>query len=163
MALCNRRGLALDLSTCTVDTSMIKLWSQTSVNLLRLENKLGMHLHFGGFSFINTSTTNDTFWCRQILAACYQLAQSISKIGFVLAERVGQGKVGGCTTLPDSAWWQLQLPVEKSWSMLGGQFVRLLAQMGVENALFTLQGLHFWHFRQLLVQRSVLWSESPDY
>ena len=36
------------------------------------------------------------FWRRQILAACYQLAE----------------EVGGCTTLADSAWWPLQLPVE---------------------------------------------------
>ena len=28
------------------------------------------------------------------------------------AERVGQGEVGGSTTLPNSAWWRLQLPVE---------------------------------------------------
>ena len=61
---------------------------------------------------INPLTTDDAFWCHQILAACYQLAQSILKIGSVLAERVGQGEVGGCTTLADSAWWQLQLPVK---------------------------------------------------
>ena len=52
--------------------------------------------------------------------------QSILKIGSALAERVGQGEVGGTggggwdrgevgevggsTALPDSAWWQLQLP-----------------------------------------------------
>ena len=62
---------------------------------------------------INPLPTNDAFWRRQILAACYQLAQSILKIGSVLAERVGQGEVGGSTALPDSAWWRLQLPVEK--------------------------------------------------
>ena len=32
-----------------------------------------------------------------------------------LAERVGQGEVGGYTALPDSAWWRLQLPIEKPW------------------------------------------------
>ena len=47
------------------------------------------------------------------MAACYQLAQSVFKIGSVLAERVGQGEVGGCTPLTDSAWRPLQLPVEK--------------------------------------------------
>ena len=64
---------------------------------------------------------------------------------------------------PGGAWWRLQLPVEKPWSMTGGPFVCFLAQMGVENAPFTLQGLHFWQFRQLLGQRSVLWSEGSDY
>ena len=68
--------------------------------------------------YFNPLTTNDAFWCRQILAACYNLAQSVLKIGPVLAERVGQGEVGGSTTLPDSAWWRLQLPVEKP-CMLG--------------------------------------------
>ena len=69
---------------------------------------------------------------------------------------MGQGEVGGSTALPGSAWWRLQLPVEKPWSMTGGAWWRLqlpvekpwsmtggpfvcfLAQMGVENAPFTL-------------------------
>ena len=51
---------------------------------------------------------------------------------------VGQGEVGGSTILPDSAWWRLQLPVEKPWSMTDGPFVCFLAQMGVENAAFAL-------------------------
>ena len=70
------------------------------------------------------------------MAACYQLAQSILKMGSALAERVGQGEVGGYTAVHDSAWWQLQLPVEKPWSMTGGPFVCFLAQTGVENAPF---------------------------
>ena len=61
----------------------------------------------------NPLTTDDVFRRRQILAACYQLVQSVLKIGSALAERVRQGEVGGYTSLPDSAWWQLQLPVEK--------------------------------------------------
>ena len=46
--------------------------------------------------------------------------------------------MGESTALPDSAWWQLQLSVEKPWSMTGGPFVCFLAQTGVENAPFTL-------------------------
>ena len=87
---------------------------------------------------INPLTTDDAFWCHQILDACYQLAQFVLKIGSALAERVGQGEVGGYTALPDSAWWWLQLAVEKPWSMTGGSFVCFLAQTGVENAPFTL-------------------------
>ena len=45
-----------------------------------------------------------------------KLVQSVLKIGSALAERVGQGEVGGCTALADSAWQRLQLPVEKPWS-----------------------------------------------
>ena len=41
---------------------------------------------------IQKISTDDAFWCRLTLTACYHLAQSILKIGSVLAERVGQGK-----------------------------------------------------------------------
>ena len=46
-----------------------------------------------------------------------------------------QGEVGGCTPLADNAWWPLQLPVEKPWSMPDGSFVCIFAQMGVEMLL----------------------------
>ena len=83
-----------------------------------------------GHLWPNSLITDDAFWHRrQILAACYQLAQSIWKIGCTLAERVGQGEVGGCATLDDSAWQWLQLPVEKPWSMPGRPFVCFLAQI----------------------------------
>ena len=42
-------------------------------------------------TFFNPLTTDDTFWRRQILATCYQLAQSVVKIGSALAEKVGLG------------------------------------------------------------------------
>ena len=45
-------------------------------------------------------TTNDNTECSHI----YHLAQSVLKIGSVLAERVGRGEVGGCHPLGDSAW-----------------------------------------------------------
>ena len=50
---------------------------------------------------------------------------------------VGRGEVGGCHLEGDSAWWLLQLAVEKPWSMPGGPFC-FLAQTGLENAPFTL-------------------------
>ena len=53
----------------------------------------------------------------------FSLKISRSMVGSVLAERVGQGEVGGCTPLADSAWRPLQLPVEKPWSMPGGPFI----------------------------------------
>ena len=60
-----------------------------------------MFLHYKIFyKHFNPLTTEDAFWCHQILAACYQLVQSVLKIGFVLAERVRQGEVGGSTALP---------------------------------------------------------------
>ena len=87
---------------------------------------------------IKCLATDDAFWHCLTLAGCYQLVQSILQIGSVLAERVGQGEVGGCTPLGDSAWWLLELAVEKPWSGLGGPFACFCAQTGIENTPFTL-------------------------
>ena len=54
------------------------------------------------------------------LATCYQLVQSILKIGSALVEKVKQGEVGGHTPLGHNAWQLLQLAVEKPWSAPGG-------------------------------------------
>ena len=43
----------------------------------------------------NPLTMNDDYSCHRNLAACYQLAQSVLKIGSALVERVGQGEVVG--------------------------------------------------------------------
>ena len=85
----------------------------------------------------NPLTTNDDYSHHRNLAACYQLARSILQIGSALAERVGQGEMGGCTPLGDSAWRLLQLAIEKAWSVLDGQFC-YLAQTSVENGSFSL-------------------------
>ena len=102
---------------------------------------------------LNPLTTNDDYSRHRNSATCYQLAQSVLKIGSALAERVGQGEVGGCTTLA----------IEWAWSVLDGPFFCFLVQTGIENSTFTLYGLHFWLFRQLSVWRSVPWTEGPDY
>ena len=63
---------------------------------------------------VNPLTTNDDYSRHRNSVACYQLVQSVLKIGSAVAERVGQGEVGGCTTLAHSAWWLLQLAIEKA-------------------------------------------------
>ena len=40
-----------------------------------------------GCSLLNPLNTDDAIWRRLTLAACYQLEQSILKIGFELAKR----------------------------------------------------------------------------
>ena len=90
------------------------------------------------YKAFNPLSTNDAYSSHGNLAACYQLAQSVLKIGSALAERVGQGEVGGSTALADSAWWLLQLAIEKAWSVLDGPFFCFLVQTGVENGPFTL-------------------------
>ena len=49
----------------------------------------------------NPLTTNDDYSRHQNSPACYQLVQSILRIGSALEEMVGQGEVGGYTTLTD--------------------------------------------------------------
>ena len=88
---------------------------------------------------------NDDYSRHRNSAAYYQLAQSVLKIGSALAERMGQGEVGGCTTLADSAWRLLQLATERAWSALGCSFFCFLVQTGVENG-FHLVGAPFLAF-----------------
>ena len=45
-------------------------------------------------SLINPLTTDDECTRHASLAACYQLAQSVLKIGFALGKKVGYGEVG---------------------------------------------------------------------
>ena len=86
---------------------------------------------------VNTLTTNDDYSRHRNSAACCQLAQSVLKIGSALAKSVGQGEVGGCTTLANSAWRLLQLAIERAWSALDALFC-FLVQTGIENSPFTL-------------------------
>ena len=60
------------------------------------------------------------------------------KIGSALAERMGQGEVGGSTALADHTWWLLQLAIEKAWSALDGPLLCFFVQMRIENGPFTL-------------------------
>ena len=43
----------------------------------------------GNYQVINYLTTDDGCTCHATLATCYQLAQSVLKIGFALAKKVG--------------------------------------------------------------------------
>ena len=61
---------------------------------------------------INCLTKNDDYSRHRNSAACYQLVQSVFKIGSALEKRVGQGKVGGSTALADSVWRLLQLAID---------------------------------------------------
>jgi len=63
------------------------------------------------------------------------LAQHFLEIGSALAERAGQGEVGGCTQRVQIAWLFLDLVVEILWLALGGSFFSSFAQMGLDNGL----------------------------
>ena len=65
----------------------------------------------------------------------YQLAQSVLKIGSVLADRVGQGEVGGCTTLG----WQYMTAIAAGYRKgLVSTGWPVLVQTSIENGPFTL-------------------------
>ena len=49
------------------------------------------------------------------------------EIGSAIAERAGQGEVGGCTRRVQTTWPCLGSAVERSWSALGGPFPPFLA------------------------------------
>ena len=72
------------------------------------------------FSQVNPLTTKDDYSRHRNSATCYQLAQSVLKIGSALADR--KGGTGGGGALGDSAWQLLQLAIEKAWSTLDGPF-----------------------------------------
>ena len=54
---------------------------------------------------------------NNIIVPCVSFVVHAVYIGSALAEKLGQGEVGGCTPLGDSAWRLLQLAVEKPWSV----------------------------------------------
>ena len=70
-------------------------------------------------------TTDDAFWHCQILAAFYQLAQSVLKIGSALAERVGGVR---------GRW----VGTQSCLTVHCGGYSCFLAQTGIENPPFTL-------------------------
>ena len=72
-----------------------------------LHSAINVHIHKRDSDVFNSLTTK--------FSACYKLAQSVVKIGSVLAGRVRQREVGGCTPMGDSTWRLLQMAVEKPW------------------------------------------------
>ena len=72
---------------------------------------------------VNSLTTNDDYSHYQSSATCYQLVLSDFNISSVITERVGRGEV--CEWVSPRGWQcmavtNLQLAVEKPWSMPGG-------------------------------------------
>ena len=65
---------------------------------------------------VNPLTTDDECTRHETLAACYQLAQSVLKIGFALAKKGGE--VGGLQRGVPCTWQLPWLAVEKPWSAL---------------------------------------------
>ena len=105
--------------------------------------------------YVNPLTTNDDCSCHWNF---YQLAQSILKIGSALAEGVGWGEVGG--------GWQCMVGVATGCrkALVNARWAILLSWTnGPKKMLLSLCTGSSWHFWQLSVERSALWSEGPDY
>ena len=82
---------------------------------------------------VNPLTTDDECTRHATLTACYQFAQSVLKTGSALAERVGQGEVGGHSHDMLCTWRLSWLAVEKPWSALAWPFLSFFTQTGVET------------------------------
>ena len=101
--------------TCTMTSKILRGFEISKPPLLK--RTVTPHWYFN-----NPLTTNDDYSRHRNSSAWYQLAQSVLKIGSVLAERLGRGEVGGCHPEGESASQLLQLAVEKPWSRPGGTF-----------------------------------------
>ena len=91
-----------------------------------------------------------TSYCHcaeKIVSACWCA-------GSVLAERVGQGEVGGVTRRVLCTWQLLGLAIKGPWLALGRPILGLAAWASLENTTLTLQGVHFWQRRLLGLYRS---------
>ena len=104
---------------------------------------------------LNPLTMNDDNSRYQKSATCYQLAQSVLKIGSVLAEWVGQGN---CGWVSPSGWQcTVALAAGHRIALVGFFF---LAQTAGKSIPLTLR---FWHCKQCSVQMTALRLENPDY
>ena len=83
---------------------------------------------------VNPLTTDDECTCHATLAASYQLAQSVLKIGFALASKKGGiggvGWVSARSAVHMAADW---LAVEKPWLALAWPFLFFLTQTGIDK------------------------------
>ena len=85
------------------------------------------------FIGVNPLTTDDKCTRHATLAARHQLAQSVLKIGFALAKKVGYGEVGGFQHRVPCTWQLLWLAIEKPWSALAWPLLSFLTQMGIDK------------------------------
>ena len=74
-------------------------------------------------------------WCH--------ILQCPWEIGSMWAERVGQGNVGGCSRMVQTAWPCRGLVVKSAWLGPGRSFSIFEAQMDSENSPLTLYSFHF--------------------
>ena len=80
-------GLGTKLNTTNVSIHLIQLLV-AALMVIQEENTRRTRI-------LNPLTMSDDYSHHRNSAACYQLVQSVLKIGSALAERVGQGEVGG--------------------------------------------------------------------
>ena len=74
--------------------------------------------------------TSFSYWCH--------FQQCPWDLHSALAERVGQGEVGGFEHWAQVTWPPLGLAIESSWSALGGPFLSYFARTGLENGLLAM-------------------------
>ena len=78
------------------------------------------------------------FWLHHTALCAEKIVSARYARGSALAERVGQGEVGGVTHRVTGTWWLLGLAVKVPWLGPGGPVPALAAWTGLENATLTL-------------------------
>ena len=91
---------------------------------------------FTSFDII-MSVLNPTvhFWLHHTAHCAEKIISAHLRTGSALAERVGQGEVGGVTHRVLCTWWLLGLAVEGPWLGTGGPPFALTAWTGLEKLL----------------------------
>ena len=89
------------------------------------------------------------FWLHHTAHRAEKIVSARLRAGSALAERVGQGEVGGVTGRVLCMWLLLGLALKRPWLVPGGPPHALTAWTGLESTTLTLQRAGFWQERLL--------------
>ena len=77
------------------------------------------------------------FWLHHTAHCAERIVSARLRTGSALAERVGQGEMGGVTCRVLCTWWLLGLAFKRPWLVPGGPPHTLTAWTGLENTTLT--------------------------
>jgi len=89
------------------------------------------------------------FWLHHNAHCTEKIVSAHLRASSALAEKVGQGEVGGLTGRVLCTWWLLGLALKRPWLAPGGPPPALTAWTGLENTTLTFQRAGFWQERLL--------------
>ena len=102
---------------------------------------LALHLRLNDINPLNPIVH---FWLHHTAHCAEKIVSTCLHAGSALAERVGQGEMGGVTGRVLCTWWLLGLALKRPWLVPGGPPHALTPWTGLENTTLTLQRAGFW-------------------